>query len=754
MKLPFSQCGLDGDQRLVGSSGPSPCKAFIIGEHPAWQEVRTGRPFAGESGKLLDQMLGWVGLNRDEIYVTNARKCAGTKKGLCDDCKECLFSEIEEVNPDVILTAGGLASEVLVGKKVMASRGFVSTYDETRQLVGTLNPAAILHMPTTFDLFAYDVDKFKRVLSGEYVEAEVATALVEPHEYEDFFAMLRQAPLVAFDLETDNLEPGCDILTISFAISADAGFVLEWSDELIPHVVKFLASDTKKALQNGMFDLSHLLYWGIEVNALDFDTMLAHHMTRTYLPHDLNTIISIYTNLPKYDAVQKSMIKGKKNIQFSSIPKEILYPYSAMDAAATFAVIAPLTRELEESGFTDFFRRIVMPLCPVLVRMRHKGIKIDVSRLDDIRTELDGEIEELDVILKGDLGDINFNSGKQLGPALKALGIDTGEKTTKTKQMSTAKGPLEAIAHLHPIVKTLLDRKAKTKVRTTFVSDKIISFLDDNSRVHPNWKQTGTVSFRLACEGPNLLNIPRGSVVRTMYCVDDDCVWCEADLSQAELRVAAYLAQDPVLIKAFDEGEDVHARTASMMFHIPYEDIGHDDDERHRAKFVVHGVSYGRGPESIMSEYGVDEQTARSWIASLPQRLMAWYIEQIQFARKNRYLETPYGNRRHWPIYGEFDPAMEREARSFIPQSTAAIVIYEGMISLDKLLTQQGFKTRIISNLYDAIMFEIPRAELEIVLPILKREMEVTVPIINRIIPVEFKVSDRWAGNPIEVAVA
>ncbi len=753
MNLP-ERCPIDGDSRIVGSSGPSPCKGMIIGEHPAWQEVRSGRPFSGVSGELLDRMLTWVGLKRNDFYVTNARKCAGTKKEVCEECQGCLKQEIEEVNPEVILSAGAVARSLLDGKPSMASRGFVYPYDETRKIVGTLNPAAILHMPTTFDLFAYDVEKFKRVLEGKYKEDEVKAIEVEEEDYEQFFDMLHDASMVAFDLETDSFDLGCDILTISFAVSPDIGFVLEWKDEMIPYVKKFMESSVPKAAQNAFFDLSHLMLRGIKVKAVEFDTMIAHHLIRTYLPHDLNTIISIYTNLPKYDDLQKEMVKSKKHVGFHTIPKEVLYPYSAMDSAATFAIIEPLRQELKAKGYLEFFQTISMPLCPVLVRMRLKGIKVDRSRLGSIRSELDSELENLDEKLRNELGDINFNSGAQLGPALKALGIDTGVRTKKYKQMSTAKEPLEAVAHKYPIVQVLLNRKVKAKLRSTYVSDKILGFLDENDRVRPNWKQTGTVSIRLACEGPNLLNIPRGSVIRTMYSVEKGNLWVEGDLSQAELRIAATLANATILLEAFERGQDIHAVMASHMFDIPYEEIGHDDDERHRAKFIVHGRSYGRGHESVMSQYGVNEVTARDWIDkfdNVDPRLMEWYQETINEARKNRYLTTPYGNSRHWPIYADFDDRMEREARSFKPQSTAAIVIYQAMISLDSLLEREGFQTRMISNLYDAIMFEIPRAELKIVLPIIKREMSIKIPQIDLVIPVEFKVSDRWAGEPIEV---
>ncbi len=754
MKPTMDRCPIDGAGPTVGSSGPSPCRAMIIGEHPAFNEVRTGIPFSGESGMLLNRMLGWCGLKREEIYVTNARKCPGNKKEICDECKDDLANEIEQVNPEVILAAGGIARNVLDGKGVLGSRGFVYPFQGgDRKLIGTFNPAAILRKPNTFDLFAFDVDRFAKVLNGEFVQQDIQVIHIKPHQFEDFFSVLKQADLVAYDLETDYLALGADILSISFAVSADRGFVIEWCDEVISYVKDLLEGPTPIAGQNLFFDNSHMQNLGIRVRNVKFDTMLAHHLIKSYLPHDLNTLLSIYTTLEKYDDEQKALIKNR-DMLFSTIPKSILLPYSAKDAAATFALIAPLTEELKKEGVWDFFNRIVMPLCSVLVNMRIRGIKMDVDKFDEVRNVLDEELQDLDGQLVEILGEINFNSGAQLGKALQELGLDTGKKTKKTKKMSTAKEDLEGIEEKHPVIRILLTRKEKAKLRSTYTSDTMLSFCDENDRVHPGWKQTGTVSIRLACEKPNMLNPPRGSLIRQLFVAEEDYIWAAGDLAQAELRVAAFSAQDPILIKTFEDGLDVHTTMASEMTGVPYAEIDHDSDIRHRAKFITHGRSYGREYQSVMSQYNVDEKTARGWIDSFDskfERLMSWYTEKVAQAKKDKFLQTPYGNKRHWPLYGEFDENMEREARSFIPQSTVAIIIYEAMIALEDLFEREGFGTRIISNLYDAIYFEIPRDELHTVLPIIKREMTVMVPVINIEIPVDFKLSDRWEGEPIEV---
>jgi DNA polymerase-1 len=344
-----------------------------------------------------------------------------------------------------------------------------------------------------------------------------------------------------------------------------------------------------------------------------------------------------------------------------------------------------------------------------------------------------------------------MNSSKQLGEFLYGkLGLPVLARTPKGAP-STKKEVIEALLSnpslTHPALGVLRSFKQADKTRSTFLSDELIAKVaaDPEQRIKTTYKVTGTVTGRLSSEQPNLQNIPRGPMVRQLFVAPPGFVFAAPDFSQAELRVAAYMAREQNLIDMFENNRDVHRETAAKIFGIPAERI--TDEQRVMAKFVVFGWLYGRGWASVMNQYRISEQLARGLLNGFEQQnpnLVRWKNWLIDFAAKNRYIQNPFGRRRAFPLYGPFLPDWEREALNFNPQSTVSDVCLRSMILITKYFKENGFKSCITMNLHDAIMFDIHESEIERASYVIKRVMELPVPSLGIGIPVELKMGKYW----------
>ena len=316
-----------------------------------------------------------------------------------------------------------------------------------------------------------------------------------------------------------------------------------------------------------MFDVSHMRGQGIRVANLHFDTMVAHHLVRNYLPHDLNTLISIYTDMDKYDDGIKEYLPNKTT-KFSAIPQDVLYRYGAHDAFAVMQIMPKLIAELEEHELLEYFHKQLMPLLDVCIELRFRGVKIDLASSRHAAIEMDKDIASTETAIFELAGEqLNLNSSKQLTHLLYNVLKLPCKHRTKTGAPSANKAVLEELKDQHAMIPKLLHYRKISKVRSTFLSDKFLHRVeaDPEHRIHTEYKVTGTATSRLSSENPNLQNIPRGSAVRTMFVAEDGYLFATVDYSQAELRVAAYLSKDPTMTQMFDSGEDIHRLTASQI---------------------------------------------------------------------------------------------------------------------------------------------------------------------------------------------
>jgi len=506
------------DGTFVYGEVPPNCDTIIIGEQPGESENRTGRPFVGSSGQLLDQVLRIAGIDRATCYVTNAIKCYGNdeQKNECakQECLNNLMAEFQAIKPKYLLILGSVAQSALDGRTVLDVRGFVREFAGA-QCIATLHPAAVFRVPEYFDLLVHDVQKFKRLLSGQVkykwppmVVVDTQQKAIEAH------AALLKASVISFDIETESVGLGVPILCVGM-YDGRTSYVFDYTVEAVrPYIKSCLENPTsKKVGQNLSFDISQLRCQGISPTNIFFDTMVAHHLIRTYLPHELNTLTSIYTNYPKYDDEKDTYLLNKKTL-FSAIPKEILHKYNACDTVVVYDMIPKLIDELQEYALSHLFFNISIPLIEVLVDLRLRGVRIDVPMARRVAKDLDEKIVRYEHDIR-EHGGVDFNprSSKQLCKLLyETLRLPVYVRTKKNAP-STSKAALLQLKGKHPVVEALTELRTVSKVRDTFLSEEFFAKLDKDSRIHTDYKIIGTTVGRLSClDSSSLICTTRGSV--------------------------------------------------------------------------------------------------------------------------------------------------------------------------------------------------------------------------------------------------
>jgi DNA polymerase-1 len=416
---------------------------------------------------------------------------------------------------------------------------------------------------------------------------------------------------------------------------------------------------------------------------------------------------------------------------------EEIKEYAVEDADVTFQLKEIFTSELDKTGTKKLFEEIEIPLVKVLADMEKEGIRVDVDFLKSLSKTLDDDIKILEANIFETAGEkFNLASPKQLGDVLfdklKIGGVK--QKKTKTGQYATGEEILSYLAAENPIVKDILDWRQLVKLQNTYVEalpnqvDKI------TQRIHTDYMQTVAATGRLSSNNPNLQNIPirteRGRQIRKAFVArDENYTLVSADYSQIELRVIAALSGEENMIKAFQNHEDIHKSTASKVFNVPLEEVTRE--QRSHAKTVNFGIIYG------VSAFGLSNQTSlsRSESAALIEayyktypRLKSYIQEQIDFARDNGYVQTILGRRRYLKDINSQNAIVrggaERNAVNAPIQGSAADIIKIAMINIHEKLTSENWKSKMLLQVHDELVFDVHNSELEKIQPMIKHEME------------------------------
>ena len=395
-----------------------------------------------------------------------------------------------------------------------------------------------------------------------------------------------------------------------------------------------------------------------------------------------------------------------------------------------------------------------MPLMKILAKMELAGISLDTDWLSRESVDLENDLRELEqkiFELSGE--EFNMNSPKQLGEILfEKLKLDPKAKKTKTGQYSTSEEVLQKLAYKHEIIQHILKYRTYQKLKSTYVDALPSEIEPKDNKVHTTFSQTTAATGRLSSLNPNLQNIPirtaRGQQIRGAFVAEEGKKIISADYSQIELRLIAELSDEDNMIKAFQNGEDIHASTASKLFKIPLDQV--DKTQRSQAKTVNFGIIYGQGAFALAEQTGLSRTEAKQMIDSYYEnypKLKIFMTEQVEKARKNGFVETILGRKRHLKDINSNNFVVrghaERNAVNAPIQGSAADVIKIAMIDIDKALSEGGFKTKMLLQVHDELLFEVPEEEIEPIKALIKEKMESAVKTKVPLI-VEVGVGNNW----------
>ena len=594
-----------------------------------------------------------------------------------------------------------------------------------------------------------DVPHFYQMVSG-------GTAM------ELFLEKLMAQSSVCFDTETTSINPlEAELVGIAFSWAIGKGFYVPFPEEkekameLIEKLRPFFESEAiEKIGQNLKYDVKVLLNYGIAVKGKLFDTMLAHYLINPDMRHNMDVLAETYLNYTPVSITELIGKKGKNQLSMRQVPLEKQTEYAVEDADITFQLAQHFRPELAEAKTDRLFEDIEVPLLRVLADMEREGINLDKDFLKNLSTALDTDIKALETKIYEQAGEeFNIGSPKQLGDILFGkMNLGDKPKKTKTGQYSTAEEVLSYLAKDHEIIQNVLDYRGLTKLKSTYV-DALPEQVEASGRVHTDYMQTVAATGRLSSNNPNLQNIPirteRGREVRKAFIPRNrEHVLLAADYSQIELRIIAALSEEDTMIEAFKNGEDIHASTASKVFNVPIDEVSRE--QRSNAKTVNFGIIYGVSAFGLSNQTDLNRTEAKELIDTYYKtypKLRNYMSEQIDFARENGYVQTVLGRRRYLKdINGSNQVvrgAAERNAVNAPIQGSAADIIKIAMINIHKKLSEGNYKTKMLLQVHDELVFDCYQPELEEMKLLIKTEMEnayqMAVPL-----DVEVGIGENW----------
>ena len=600
------------------------------------------------------------------------------------------------------------------------------------------------------------------VVVGGSAGAALVPAVADPTIVDDpallaaVVAECRGAALVALDTETTSLDPmRADLVGLSLAIAPGRSWYLPFAHvapdgELAgaaPRNLPPLASPAlaplrevladprvPKAGHNIKYDWLVLRRAGTELAGVSYDSMLASfvldpgrrsHAIDELARDRLSLVLRTYGEL---------VGRGRSERPFATLPVADAAGYCAADSEMVLRLEAAFRPELEDHELLRLLETIELPLIGVLTDMEWRGVRIDLERLGEIARAFARELAELERAIYHAAGtEFNINSTPQLRHVLFEKIQLPVQKKTKTGP-STDYEVLEQLASQgHEVPRLLIEYRELSKLKSTYV-DALPGFINPRTgRIHTSFNQTGAATGRLSSSDPNLQNIPvrtrRGETIRRAFVAPPGSLLLTADYSQIELRLLAHLSGDTAFVQAFEQGGDIHRQTAAIIFGVPQEQV--TPDMRARAKTINFGTIYGQGPFALARQLGISQEDARAFIQAYFTRfagVRAWLDRTVAEARQRGYVETLFGRRRYIPELKDRNYNIrafgERTATNSPLQGSAADLIKLAMIGIAGALKERGLASRMILQVHDELVLEVPTGEEEVATELVKRHME------------------------------
>lgn len=645
------------------------------------------------------------------------------------------------------------------------------TIEVKEEIVETKKQAAAAAIGQ-IDMFGQAAETVEVEIVVEQAPADFKTIKDVSHNYVlidsaekrgELILQLNSKAEICFDTETTGLDAHtADLVGMSFSYEPGEAYYVAMPPEFneAKKIVEefkpvFENSSIKKIGQNIKYDLTVLKKYGIDIKGTLFDTMVAHFLIQPDMRHNMNLLAETYLNYSPVSIETLIGKKGKQQLSMRDVPIDQIKEYAAEDADITIQLKQKFEPMLLESHASKLFEEVEMPLIPVLAAMESEGIKLDVAALKDFSIELEKEILLLEASIQEFAGTpFNISSPKQVGDILfEVLKIVEKPKKTKTGQYATGEDVLAKLVGKHPIVEKILEYRELQKLKNTYVDTLPQLINPQTGKIHTSYNQVVAVTGRLSSDNPNLQNIPirtaKGREVRKAFVPrNSEFVLLSADYSQIELRIIAELSKDPGMIEAFKSGQDIHAATAAKVYGVSLEEV--TSEMRRNAKMVNFGIIYG------ISAFGLSERL------NIPRKEAAGIIEQyfikysgvkdymdhsIEVAREKGYVETILGRRRYLRDINSKNAVVrgfaERNAINAPIQGSAADMIKVAMIKVHEQLNTLNFKTRMLLQVHDELVFDVYKPELEQIKPIIRESMSTAIQL-SVPIEVEIGTGNTW----------
>jgi len=579
--------------------------------------------------------------------------------------------------------------------------------------------------------------------------------------------ILKSSDLISFDIESTSTEPMlAEIVGLSFSIKNDEGWYIPIefpeknnllftkSGNELEEVLEFLRpvledESLPKCGQNIKYDMLILKNYGIDVQGVMFDTMVAAHLLKPgFRSYKLDYLSQEYLNY-RMQPITELIGSGKNQLSMAEVPLDQVIQYAAEDADVVFQLTPIFKKELEDTQLLDIFDNVEIPLIPVLVQMEQNGVFVDTKLMLEMSKWMEKKLDTYTREIYALAGtDFNLNSTQQLAVIL----FDKFNLPTVRKR-STDVNVLETLKNQHPLPGKILKYRKFQKLKSTYV-DAIPKLIHPKTgRIHSSFSQTIAATGRLSSSNPNFQNIPiraeEGREIRKAF-QPQTKGWklLSADYSQIELRIMAHLSGDETLREAFKKGEDIHSHTASNIYGVPIDAVL--PEMRGIAKLVNFGVMYGAGPFRMSQELGIPIEEGKKIIDAYFSRysgIQTFINKTLESARQEKYVQTLLGRKRYcYDIDNEnqrIRSAVERAVINMPIQGTAAELIKLAMIKIDKKLRANNFKTKMILQIHDELLFEVPEDEINTIQEIVVYEMEnalkLDIPIV-----VDLGIGNSW----------
>jgi len=647
---------------------------------------------------------------------------------------------------------------------------------EFRTMLATLQKAfgvAPAAQPDLFSLAGLSSPMATQPMFAEAVPTQKLKTIKEvPHQYqllttqaevEALLPELLAQKEVCFDTETTSLnELEAQIVGLALSWEVHKGYYILFPEDFdlagqwLSVLKSFFESTTiLKIGQNLKYDLKVLTNYGIEVRGQLFDTMIAHYLLNPDMRHNMDLLSEAYLGYTPIAIDTLIGKKGKGQLTMRAVPAELQKEYAVEDTDVTLQLKHTFLPLLEKDQMVKLFTEVEAPLVKVLAQMEYEGIRLDTHFLGELSKEINTDLIALQTTIFDQAGEsFNLSSPKQLGDILfEKLKLLSKPKKTKTGQYATSEEVLSQLASEYPIVANVLEFRALQKLQSTYIEALPREVNPRTGRVHTTFMQAVTATGRLSSNQPNLQNIPirtpRGSQIRKAFVPrNEDYTLLSADYSQIELRIIAALSEEDHMIEAFLQGQDIHRSTAAKVFAVPIEEV--TKEQRSHAKTVNFGIIYGVSAIGLSQQTSLTRSQSKELIDTYYQtypKLKGYIEKQIAFAREHGYVETILGRRRYLPdVYSRNQVvrgAAERNAVNAPIQGSAADIIKIAMVRIAQRFEREHLATRMLLQVHDELLFDVPKPELEVVTPLIREEMQqaykLSVPLI-----VEIGTGNNW----------